>query len=108
MCIFRTYDCFMFVKEIINIDKNTHDTDIIVTGGNFEILCCVCDYLNEDSYRFELFSLDYDDVYAISEKEFKISDFGKSKYNYQIHCRIIGIHKGIVELCDLKIVIDYC
>ena len=93
----------MFIKEILNIDRNAHEADIIVSDGKIDILCHTFDYLNDNIKSFELSPLDYDEVYAISEKEFKISNFSQSKYDYQIHCEIIDIKNGIVKLCGIKI-----
>ena len=93
----------MFIKEILIIDRNAQEADIIVSDGKIDILCHTFDYLNDNIKSFELSPLDYDEEYAISEKEFKISNFGQSKYDYQINCEIIDIKNGIVKLSGIKI-----
>ena len=95
----------MFIKEILNVDISAHEADIIISDGQYDILCITFDYLHDDIKGIELSVLDYDEVYVTSEKGFRIDNFGRSKYDYHIKCRIIDIEKGIVELYGLKIVL---
>ncbi len=93
----------MFIKRICNIDNNAHEADMIVSDGDFDILCYSFDFQNKQINGFQLSPMDYDEVYITDEKEYKINNFGKSKYNYQMQCKIIDVENGIVELFGIKI-----
>lgn len=93
----------MFVKEILNVNKEAHEADIIVSDGNFNILCYSCDYEDEKIKDFELTPMDYDEVYLTYEREYKISKFDQSRYNYEIQCEILNVERAIVRVFGILI-----
>ena len=95
----------MFIRKIIDYDKDVGEADILVTDGQYEIICYVQLFENKNKH-FSLFSFLTKDVKRIEKMEYKVTKGIKGYYSYEIQGKIIDVEKRIMRVGDIFITLE--
>lgn len=95
----------MFIKKIIDYDKNIGEADILITDGQYKILCYAYPFENKGK-QFALVTFMTKDVKRIEAREYKLEKNINGYYSYNIQGEIVDIKKRIVKVGDILIVLE--
>ncbi len=93
----------MYIKEVVDYYQEGQEADILVTDGQFDILCYAQPYSGKYNSNFSLAPLDYSDIMTASKKEYKIDKLDVGYYSYFIRGKLISVEKGLVKIGGLII-----
>ena len=95
----------MFVKKIIDFDQSAGEADVLISDGQYEILCYAHPFENKNK-RFSLISFMAKDVERIETREFKAEKSANGYYSYNMQGEIADIEKRIVKFGDIFIKLE--
>ncbi len=95
----------MLIKKLIDYNKNTGEADIMITDGQYKILCYAYPFEDEDK-RFALVTHMAKDVMRVETREYKLEKSISGYYSYNIQGEIIDIKKRIVKVGDILIALE--
>lgn len=94
----------MYIKEIKDYDIDALEADIIVTDGQYEIMCYAQPFGNKEKKSFKLFAFDCSDVMRAIENKYMINKDVESYYGYSLQGKLFDMEKRLVSIG--KIIIE--
>ncbi len=98
----------MYIKKIEKYDEDEPYTDasIIVSDGEFDLLCytCPCAY-NVGDTDFTITAFECDNIMISGKREYKIQKLKDSLYAYKLQGKLINIDddEGVVQIGSIII-----
>ena len=96
------------IKEIINYDIEAQEADVLISDGQFEILCYAQPYLPETfkAPDHALSAFMTENVLRVSENEYRIKRLQNGYYSYRLQGKLIDLQKRLVMIGAIVIKIE--
>ncbi len=95
----------MYIKQIL--ESNMHESDIIVTDGFYEVLCCYCTCENISvGSRVDIISTLLSENIMTSKKTEYVIEKKNDYYSYFLTCKVVDKDLPLVQLGELKMELD--
>ncbi len=88
----------MYIKEIKDYYQSGMEADVIVSDGEFEILCYVQPFSGKQNIDFDLCPLDYSEIMTATKNEYSIEKLETGFYDYFLRGKLINLEKGLVQI----------
>ncbi len=97
----------MYIKQIKDFDQYSNEADIIVTDGQYELMCYChpADVYDSKAKVSEIIALFAQDIIRIDSEDSKIIKL-KDYYSYQLQGKIVNKNVPIVCIGELTIKLD--
>lgn len=95
----------MFIKEIIDYDRNTGEADVLITDAQYEILCYAYPFENKNK-QFTLNTFMAKAVKHIDAREYKVKKSTDGYYSYFIQGEVVDIKSRLVKVGDIFIALE--
>lgn len=98
----------MFIKSIINFDDDGQEATVIVSDGEYEIMCYAQPFSGEKNISFSLLSFGVGDIVTATDNCYFIKKNEDGYYSYFVRGKLIDSSKGLFQLGNLIIEgVDY-
>lgn len=96
----------MKIKEILNYDKEAKEADMLISDGEFEILCYAFPFENKNPNNFTLEAFMTKDIIRVEDKSCSVIKSPDGYYAYYLRGKIINIKQRLVAIGNIIINLD--
>lgn len=95
----------MFIKKINDYDIEAREADIIISDGEYEILCYAQPFINKNA-KFTLCAFEADNIIRSSEYNSFVKKTDDGFYSYRLQGKVVNRKKRLVAIGKIVIEIN--
>lgn len=97
----------MFLKEIIEFDKYSGEADVVISDGQYEVICYCHPFENKkiSSKVTEISAIFATEIMRIKDREFLIQKT-VGHYSYYFHGKVLDACRALIAIGDIIIQLD--
>ena len=98
----------MYIKELLNYDEEAHEADIVISDGQFDLLCYAHPFISGEykELKAPLSAFMSENIMRTSENEYRIERLQDNYYAHRFHGKIIDLQKRLVTIGNIVIKLE--
>ena len=95
----------MINNKIVYFDKNAQEAHIIVSDGQFDILCYAQPYRDE-AEEFDLLGFMTENIMRADTNEYQVEKIDEGYFAYRLQGQLLDKSKRIVAIGEIEIILE--